>query len=71
MRSHSWSSAHAPPIGRESSTSISAPDAAATASSGVRNREIELTRRVSAPRSTNSARPNEWITFATDTPETG
>ncbi len=48
--------------------SISAPCAAAVACSGVRNREIDDTRRASASRSTCSARPKLWITFATGFP---
>ena len=44
---------------------------AATACSGVRNREIDATSRASAARSTLSARPKLWITFATGFPLTG
>ena len=42
-----------------------------TACSGVRNREIDDTNRASAARSTVSARPKLWITFATGFPLTG
>ncbi len=70
-RSHSWSSTHAPPKRRESSTSISPVCAAAIACCGSRNREIEATSRASASRSTASARPKLWITFAEGTPVTG
>jgi hypothetical protein len=56
-RSQTLSSVQAPPRRRESTTSTSMPVAAATASSGLRNREIELTSRASAARSTCSARP--------------
>ena len=48
-----------------------APAAAAAACSGVRNREIEETSRASAARSTCSARPKLWITFATGLPVSG
>ena len=44
---------------------------AVTACSGVRNREIDDTNRASAARSTGSARPKLWITFATGFPLTG
>ena len=44
---------------------------AVTACSGVRNREIDDTSRASAARSTVSARPKLWITFATGFPLTG
>jgi len=64
-RSQTWSNVHVPPRRRESTTSTSMPVAAATASSGVRNGESELTSRASAARSTRSARPKLWITFAT------
>ena len=70
-RSQSWSSTHAPPKRRESSTSISPVCAAAIACCGSRNREIEATSRASASRSTASARPKLWITFAEGTPVTG
>ena len=70
-RSHRRSSTHAPPSRRESSTSISPAAAAATARSGSRNREIEATSRARAARSTRSARPKLWITFATGLPVTG
>jgi len=49
----------------------SAPAAAAAATSGVRNREIEDTSRASASRSTLSARPKLCTTFATGLPLTG
>ena len=62
-------STHAPPIRRESRTSTS--PAAAAALPGSRNREIEATSRASAARSTRSARPKLWITFATGLPVTG
>jgi hypothetical protein len=45
--------------------------AAAIACSGSRNREIEATSRANAARSTLSARPKLWITFADGTPVTG
>ena len=45
--------------------------AAVTACPGSRNREIEATSRRSASRSTRSARPKLWITFATGLPVTG
>ena len=70
-RSQSRSSTHAPPKRRESSTSTSPACAAAIACSGSRNREIEATSRASASRSTVSARPKLWITFAEGTPVTG
>ena len=72
-RSQIRSSVHAAPRRRESSTSTSPPAvaAAATACSGVRNREIDDTNRASAARSTLSARPKLWITFATGFPLTG
>ena len=70
-RSQSWSSTHAPPKRRESSISISPVCAAAIACCGSRNREIEATSRASASRSTVSARPKLWITFAEGTPVTG
>ena len=70
-RSQIRSSVQAPPSGRESTTSTLAPTAALIACFGVRNREIELTSRASASRSTFSARPKLWITFATGLPVTG
>lgn len=70
-RSQSRSSSHAPPKRRESRMSISLVCAAAIACSGSRNREIEATSRASASRSTVSARPKLWITFAEGTPVTG
>ena len=70
-RSQTRSNVHAPPRRRESSTSTSAPAAALIACSGVRNREIELTSRASAARSTFSARPKLWITFAIGLSVTG
>ena len=51
--------------------STTAPAAAAVACSGMRNREIELTSRTSAFRSTVSARPTLWITLATELPLSG
>jgi hypothetical protein len=54
---------------REPTTSTSAPCAAATACSRVRKREIGATNRARACRSTLSARPKLWITFAR--PEAG
>src|SRR5271166_4059777 len=69
-RSQSWPSSHAPPKRRESQISIS-PVCAAIACAGSRNREIEATSRASASRSTASARPKLWITFAEGTPVTG
>ena len=63
-RSQSWSSTHAPPTRRESRISISPVCAAVIACCGSRNREIEATSRASASRSTASARPKLWITFA-------
>ncbi len=47
------------------------PVAAAAASAGVRNRDIELTNRANAARSTPSTRPKLWITFATGLPVSG
>ena len=70
-RSQMRSNVHVPPRRRESTTSTSIPEAAAAASSGVRNREIELTSRASAARSTCSTRPKLWITFATGLPVCG
>ncbi len=72
-RSQIRSSVHAAPRRRESRTSTSPPAAAVavTACSGVRNREIDDTNRASAARSTLSARPKLWITFATGFPLTG
>ena len=75
-RSQIRSSVHAAPNRRESSTSTPPPiarraDVAVTACSGVRNREIDDTSRASAARSTVSARPKLWITFATGFPLTG
>jgi hypothetical protein len=67
-RAQSRSSVHAPPRRRDSSTSTSAPAAAVTACSGSRNREIDDTNRDSASRSTLSARPKLWITFAVGLP---
>ena len=64
-------SSHAPPKRRESRISISPAWAAAIACRGSRNREIEATSRASASRSTASARPKLWITFAEGTPVTG
>ena len=62
----------APPSRRESRTSTCPPAvAAAAACSGVRNREIDDTNRASPARSTLSARPKLWITFATGLPLTG
>jgi len=70
-RSQIRSNVHAPPRWRESSTSTSAPAAALIACSGVKKREIELTSRANASRSTSSARPKLWITFATGLPVSG
>jgi len=56
---------------RESRTSTSTPWATATACSGVRNREIDDTNRANPSRSTVSARPKLWITFATGVPVPG
>ena len=80
-RSQIRSSVHAAPNRRESSTSTPPPGSpaptavvavvAVTACSGVRNREIDDTNRASAARSTVSARPKLWITFATGFPLTG
>ena len=75
-RSQIRSSVHAAPNRRESSTSTPPPSpargrVAVTACSGVRNREIDDTSRASAARSTVSARPKLWITFATGFPLTG
>ena len=70
-RSHTRSSTHAPPSRRASNTSTSAPAAAATACAGSRNREIEDTSRASPARSTLSARPKLWITFAVGAPVSG
>ena len=56
---------------RESRISISPVCAAVIACCGSRNREIEATSRASASRSTASARPKLWITFAEGTPVTG
>ena len=50
---------------------VAAPEAAATASAGSRNREIDDTSLPSAARSTVSARPKLWITFAVDAPVSG
>ncbi len=70
-RSQTRSSVHAPPRRRESRISTSPPLAAAAACSGVRNREIDDTSRANAARSTLSARPKLWITFATGLPVSG
>jgi hypothetical protein len=70
-RSQSRSSIHAPPSRRESRISTSVPAAAATACLGSRNREIDDTSRASPSRSTLSARPKLWITFATGLPVRG
>src|SRR5665647_3194484 len=70
-RSHNRSKVQAPPTRRESRTSTSTSWAAATACSGVRKREIEDTSRARASRSTVSARPKLWITFATGLPVSG
>ncbi len=69
--SQTRSNVQAPPSRRESTISTSAPPAAAAACSGVRNREIDATSRASAARSTFSARPKLWITFATGLPVSG
>jgi hypothetical protein len=70
-RSQSRSNVHAPPSRQESTISTYVPAAAATAWSGSRNREIEATSRPRASRSTLSARPKLWITFATGLPVRG
>ncbi len=70
-RSHTRSNVHAPPRRRELTTSTSIPVAAAAASCGVRNREIDDTSRANGARSTCSARPKLWITFATGLPVSG
>ncbi len=70
-RSQMRSSTQAPPSRRESRISTSVPAAAATACSGLRNREIEDTSRASPSRLTLSAPPKLWITLATGLPVTG
>src|SRR5665648_187517 len=70
-RSHNRSNVQDPPTRREPRTSTSTSWAAAAACSGVRNREIEDTNRARASRSTVSARPKLWITFATGVPVSG
>jgi hypothetical protein len=69
-RSHNRSNTYAPPNGLESTISTSDPTPV-PAPPVSRTRLIDRTSRASASRSTLSARPKLWITFATGEPVSG